>query len=190
LREPADPQALVPSLDAIVTIATDDAMPPEAGNDAIGLVRSVGMPQCLPALVGMIPHPHANPRFRYVAAQNALKCGATKAIKEVVRVLPEMAYEHRDMEGTISGEIANMSPRAEVLAALRELLGDKKWVVRWVAIEALAAMKSVEDAPRIAAMGKASDRLVGYWGEGSGKEDPTLGQRAKELSEKLGKGSK
>jgi hypothetical protein len=68
-------------------------------------------------------------------------------------------------------------------------LGDKSTVARWVAIEALAAMKSVEDAPKIAALSGSKDKLVGYWGERNpeNKPDPTLGQRAKELSEQLGK---
>ena len=43
----------------------------------------------------------------------------------------------------------------------------------------------------IAALGAAKDKLVGYWGDQSGKvpaerkTDPTLGQRAKELAAKL-----
>jgi hypothetical protein len=48
-------------------------------------------------------------------------------------------------------------------------------------------MKSVEDKPRLAALASNKDRLVGYWGDNAeGKTDPTLGQRAKELAEKLG----
>jgi len=53
----------------------------------------------------------------------------------------------------------------------------------------LSAMKSVEDAPKIAALSGSKDKLVGYWGERNpeNKPDPTLGQRAKELAEQLGK---
>jgi len=85
-----------------------------------------------------------------------------------------------------------MSPRDQVLGQLRDLLADKGKVARWVAIEALAAMKSVEDAPKIEALAGSKDKLVGYWGDQSQKEpkdrkdDPTLGQRAKELAAKLG----
>ena len=51
-------------------------------------------------------------------------------------------------------------------------------------------MKSTEDASKIAALSGNKDRLVGYWGERNpeGKQDPTLGQRAKELSDQLSKG--
>jgi hypothetical protein len=56
-----------------------------------------------------------------------------------------------------------------------------------VGIEALGAMKSTEDAPKIAALASRRERLVGYWGErGEGKSDPTLGQRAREISAALG----
>jgi hypothetical protein len=133
----------------------------------------------------MIAHPHANPRFKYVGANNALKCGGTKGISEVVRALPDGPYEKEELVGAVAGEIARMTPRADVQAALRELLGDKGKMSRWVAAEALAAMKSVEDAPRIAAI-KSGDRLLGFWGD-QGKPDPTLGQRAAELADQLGK---
>jgi hypothetical protein len=49
-------------------------------------------------------------------------------------------------------------------------------------------MKSVEDKPNIEKLAKVKDRLIGYWGrEGEGKTDPTLGDRAKELADQLGK---
>jgi hypothetical protein len=56
-------------------------------------------------------------------------------------------------------------------------------------MESLAAMKSTEDAPKIAALASNKEKLAGYWGEQSDehKEDPTLGQRAKELAEQLAK---
>jgi len=57
-----------------------------------------------------------------------------------------------------------------VLGQLRDLLADKGKVARWVAIEALAAMKSVEDAPKIEALAGSKDKLVGYWGDQSQKE--------------------
>jgi len=67
---------------------------------------------------------------------------------------------------------------------LRGLLTAKGRVARWVAVESLAAMKSVEDAPRIAGV-KGPEQLSGYWGQGSDKPDPTLAVRAKELATQL-----
>jgi hypothetical protein len=77
-----------------------------------------------------------------------------------------------------------MTPRDQVLAELRGLLNDNNRVARWVAVETLAAMKSVEDAPKIAAI-KGSEKLLGFWGDGAAKPDPTLAQRAKELAASL-----
>src|SRR5262249_52795387 len=100
------------------------------------------------------------------------------------------AYWRAELNGAISGEIAKMSPRTEVLAALRELLGAKSTISKWVAIEALTLMKSKEDAPKIAALSKNKEKLVGYWGEASeGKPDPTLGEQAKALASQLTKGT-
>jgi hypothetical protein len=183
----ADPQALVPNLPAIVDVAKDDAQDPRAANDAVALIRAVGAPHCLAPLLGMIGAPHRNSQFRYVVANNALKCGGTRAILDVVRALPDAgAYAKDQVTGEISGELARMTPRDQVLAAARTLLTDRSTVAKWIGMEALTAMKSTDDAERIAALTTSHDRLVGYWGERAvGKEDPTLGQRARELSAEL-----
>lgn len=188
----ASPEPLVSSLEQLVSIAKDDALPGQVINDAVALIRAVGAPACLQPLLGMVSTPHRESRFKYVAAYNALKCGGAKAVPEVVRALPDQGtYVKDELQGSISGEIAKLSPRDQVQAALRDLMGDKSTVARWVAIEALAAMKSTEDAPKIAALSGSKDKLVGYWGERNpeNKPDPTLGQRAKELSEQLAKGT-
>jgi hypothetical protein len=137
----------------------------------------------------MVAAPHRNPRFKYVAANNALKCGGPKAIVEVIEALPDQgAYAKDQVNGAISGEIAKMSPRDQVLAAARTLLGDRSTVARWIGMETLTAMKSTEDAAAIAKLSTSRERLVGYWGErAEGKEDPTLGQRAQELAAELGR---
>ena len=184
----ADADALVPNLNAIVELAKDDASDPQVANDAVALIRALGAPRCLAPLLGMISAPHRNARFKFVAANNALKCGGTRAIVDVVRALPDAgAYPKDHVTGAISGEIAKMSPRDQAQAAARALLGEGSTVARWVGIEALAAMKATEDAPRIAALASSRARLIGYWGEAEGKEDPTLGQRAKELAAEIGK---
>src|ERR1043165_4764538 len=187
-----EPGALVPNLDQLVSIAKDDAMDPAAANAAVALIRVVGPPQCLPPLVSMIAHPHPDPRFRYFGPDAALKCGGVKAIKQVAQTMPDQAYAKEKLAGTVVLDISTMNPREQVLAELRDLLTDKSRMARWVAIEALAAMKSKADAPRIAQV-KGTEKLLGFWGDQSGtdpaarKSDPTLGQRAKELSDALQK---
>ena len=179
VREPAP---LVPNLPALVKIAQDDTMPPEAGNAALALIQAVGPPQCLAPLLEMIPHPHADPNWRYVGPADALKCGGVKAIKDVVRAMPDLPYDQQSLGGSVVHAITKLAPRDQVLVELRDLLGDKSKIARWVAIEALAAMKSVEDAPKIASVKGGGDRLVGFSGGG---KDPSLGERAKQLAASL-----
>jgi len=188
LFEVADTQALSPNLPAIVDIAKDDAQDAQVANDAVSLIRAVGVPQCFAPLLGMIGAPHRNARFKFVAANNALKCGGTKAILDVVRALPDAgAYAKDQVTAAISGEIAKMTPRDQAQAAARTLLSERSTVAKWIGMEALAAMKATGDAPEVAALASSRERLIGYWGErAEGKEDPTLGQRAKELSALLG----
>jgi hypothetical protein len=177
-----EPAALVPNLDQLVSIAKDDRMPGAAANSAVALIRVVGPPQCLAPLVTMIAHPHPDPRFRYFGPDAALKCGGVKGIKDVVKAMPDQAYEKEKLLGTVVLDITRMTPRDQVQAELRDLLNDKSRMARWVAVESLAAMKSVEDAPKIAAVKGGGDKLIGFWGDGAAKPDPTLSQRAKELA--------
>jgi hypothetical protein len=186
--EVADREALVPNLPAIVDIARDDRVGAQAVNDAVALIRAVGAPRCLPPLLGMIGAAHRDPQFKFVVANHALRCGGTGAIGDVARALPDAgAYPRDQVERRISAEIARMTPRDQAQAAARALLAEPSTVARWVGMEALAVMKATDDAPRIAALAGSRERLVGYWGErAEGREDPTLGQRARELATQLG----
>jgi hypothetical protein len=190
LFDAVPPAGLVPNLDKLVSVAKDDAMPAAAANSAVALIRAVGPPHCLPPLLAMIPHPHADPRFRYLGPDHALKCGGVQAIKDVVRAMPDQAYEKESLAGSVVLAISKLQPREQVLEQLRVLLDDKSRIARWVAVETLAAMKSVEDARKIAAVKGGGDKLDGYWGDDRSKPEPSLGQRAKELAKGLGNASK
>src|SRR4051812_31381677 len=185
--EPADRAALAPNQPALVGIARDDRMSGRAANDAVALIQAVGPPRCLAPLMGMIGAPHPSPRFKFVVIQSALRCGGPAAVVDVVRALPAGGYAQDEIDGAISGEIARMTPRDQAQAAARALLGEPSTLARWVGIEALGAMKASDDAPRIEALASHREPLVGYWGQrGQGKPDPTLGQRAREISTQLG----
>jgi hypothetical protein len=182
------PEGLQPNLDQIVALAKDDTLPNQVINDALGLIGVVGPPHCQAPLIGMIKTPHRDARFKFVAANSALKCGGGKAVAEVVRALPDSgAYYHEDVKVLLVDQISRSAPREVTLGALRELTKDRSTVARWVAIEALVAMKSKEDVGRVSALAGDKSRLAGYWGERNpeGKADPTLGQRAKELATQL-----
>ncbi len=189
LFDVADPAPLAPEVDDFAALAKSEATPAAAATDALALIRAAGPPACVAPLVAMVSMPHSNRLFKYATAGKALACGGTKVIKQVVEALPDVAYDDEELIGGIASVIGAMSPRDQVLAAARDLLGDKSKVARWVAIETLAWMKSVEDAPRIAAV-KGSEKLSGFWGGDPAKTEPTLGQRAKELADKLQKGVK
>jgi hypothetical protein len=182
------PDALVPHVADLVAIARD----PNAGDAAsyaIKLIRTIGPPACIAPLVELVAYPHPNPNFKLTSADSALKCGGIPAIKDVVHALPDVPYARDQLFGAIAS-ITQMTPPAKVEAVLRELLAEPGRIPRWVAIEALAAMKSTADAPTIRAI-SSSEKLNGYWGDQSGvdpkdrKADPTLGQRAKELAASL-----
>jgi len=183
--EAADPAGLAPNLDELVAIARNDKMPPEVANRAIDLIRLVGPPRCVEALISMIRVPHPDPVYRYSIPNNALRCGGPPAIQQVVRAIPDMDYPRDNVQGSFADEIARMKPRDQVLTQVRGLLDDTSKMSQWIAIETLATMKSVEDAPRIQALSGARDKLTGYWGSDRAKPVPTLGARAQELATQL-----
>ena len=180
--------ALVANIEPLVALAKDNAVEAEVNDYAIDLIAHTGPKHCRAPLNSIIASPHYKDRFKYVVAAAALRCGGIKGIVEVVTALPSSgAYARDDVTGTISNEIQKMTPRAEALAALRELLGAKAAIPRWVAVETLLVMKSTEDAPKIAALDKVKDKLVGYWGDNpENKPDPSLGERAKQVAAELG----
>jgi hypothetical protein len=189
----ADPAALAPNIDAIVAIAKNETYSAQTTNDAVALIRAIGMPACLPALVGLVDHPHHDIRYRYVGANNAIRCGGAKAVVDVAHAFPDAGkYVAAELGGAVWSEIAKASPRDQVQAALRTLAKDPSWVSRWIAIEALAAMKSKEDIELIRGLSGDNTPLTGYWGDQEDvpakdrKKEPTLGARAKELAASLG----
>lgn len=195
LFELVPPTSLVENIAPITAIAKDEASTADAADDAVRLLRVIGAPACVAPLVSMVGYPHTNPKFKYVAADSALKCGGLPAVKDVVKALPDGPYEQAELLGGVVVDITVMTPRNQVLATLRELLDAPGRLPKWVAVEGLAAMKSTEDIARLNAV-NSSEKLLGYWGDQSGiaakdrKPEPTLGQRAKELAGRLGQQSK
>lgn len=188
----ADPAALVPNLDRLGAIARDDQYPARIANDAVELIRTAGMPGCLNPLVAMVSQPHRDPRFRWVGANNAIRCGGAKALPVVASTLSTGgSYEQAQLVGAVVTPLTSLGDREGILAAARGLLAERSWVARWIGIEALAALKSKADADAVAKLGSDRARLDGYWGDQSRldkkdqKPTPTLGQRATELAATL-----
>jgi len=188
----AEPAALGPSLDRLGAIARDDSQGARVANDAVELIRAAGMPGCLAPLTTMVSQPHRDPRFRWVGANNAIRCGGAQALPIVAAQLsPNGAYEQAQLVGSVVTPLTSLGDREAILAAARALLVDKSWVARWVGVEALVALGSKTDADRVAALGADKAKLNGFWGDQSGldkkaqKPVPTLGQRATELAATL-----
>ncbi len=155
------------------------------------MLGAAGMPECLPPLLALIELDR-DARFRWVAANNALRCGQLAAIDDVAAALPAgAAYEHEAMAGAVVGEIARMTPTEKVAEAARALLAHKSPVARWIGVDVLAKVGSAADADRLDALAGDKARLVGYWGDQSElpknerKPEPTVGKRAAEAAKAL-----
>jgi hypothetical protein len=190
----ADPSPLVPYVQQLVGYAKSDNEG-RVVNDAVALVKATGKPTCVEPLVAVTAYPHEQLLYRYIGASAALQCGGAAAIAPVVAALPESAsYSHQQLGGAVWMVIAKQEPRAEVLAALRELAKGEGKLGRWISVEAIAAMKSSEDLPLLKSMSSDRRKLTGYWGDQSDvpakdrKAEPTLGARASELAAELESG--
>jgi hypothetical protein len=188
----ADPVALKPHVARIAEIAKDDAQTPQIANDAVGLMRAAGMPECLEPLLGMIAHPHRNPRFLWVAVNNSLRCGGPAALARVAEGIPTGgSYHHKDLGGATWETIPTLGQREGFIEAARASLGSKSWVARWIAVETLGILAAKSDADAVAKLAGDKSRLTGFWGDQSQvpkaqrKPEPTLGQRATEIAATL-----
>jgi hypothetical protein len=185
-----DPMVLEPVLAELVEITKDEGRPARITNDAVALISAVGMPKCLPPLVEMVAHPHRDARYRWVAADSALRCGGVKGIVPVSEALaPDVEYDHRDLKGSVWGTIVKMSPKDQVALAARALLGSKNPIGRWIGVEVLTSLGDKADAPRIKALAGDKTKLAGYWSDEPDKKVPTLGQRAAEAAASLEAGA-
>ena len=67
-------------------------MPDGVPDEAIALIGAVGAPACVAPLVAMIGYPHSLARFKFAAANNALKCGGLPAVRDIFHALPDVPY--------------------------------------------------------------------------------------------------
>ena len=194
--EAVAPAALVPHVATLAGLAKDENQPPAVIQGAIDLVQKAGMPACLDPLVGMVSHPHANPRYRWIAAQRALDCGKLEALIPVVEAFPVNGeFARDDLDGTVWERAGQMGARKQVAERARTLLSSDSWVARVTAAELLARLADPATAAADAALirGLAGDRtpLRGWWGDqeevpvAKRKKVPTLGQVAAEAASRL-----
>ena len=193
---PADPRGLIPHIERFSAIMLDQGSSNEVVDIAINLVTAMGMPACLDPLVRMVSFPHSNKRFRWIGAKRALTCGGLAAATKVIGGLSAKG-EHRqlDMDDAIWTRLVAMEPKSDVAKLARTLLTSDSWVARVSGIEVLdklaIAATAKDDAALIAVLGSDKTPLKGWWGDQSEvprkqrKATPTLGQRAREVTEHL-----
>jgi HEAT repeat protein len=194
LQEPA---ALAPSLPRLVAIAKNDHLSSGPVNDAVQLIRAVGPPACLAPLLGMINHPHPDPRFRWVGVDSALRCDPVAALPAVALSLSPRGRYARDVLGGSTWQALAMATgrKDEIANAARQMLGNRSWVARWIAVETLGQLGAPADADVVAKLSKDSAKLEGYWGDDGlpakqRKPAMTLGTRAGEIAAALRAGTK
>ncbi len=191
-----EPGALAPHVATLSELARDENQPATIIQGAIDLVQKAGMPACLDPLVGMVTHPHANPRYRWIAAQRALDCGKLDALIPVVEAFPVNADTARDdLEGTVWERATQMGSRKQVGERARTLLSSDSWVARVTGAEVLARLADPASAAADAALVRnlAGDRtpLRGWWGDqedlpaAKRKKVPTLGEVAAGAASRL-----
>lgn len=191
------PAALASSVDRLVGIAKDDKLSAQPVNDSVQLIRAIGPPTCLAPLLGMINYPHPDPRFRWVGVDSALRCDPVAALPAVALSLPAQGSYAKDvLGGAVWSTLATIAVRKDEIAnAARQMLTNRSWVARWIAIETLGQLGGPADAALVGKLARDGARLNGYWGDdslppGQRKPTPTLGARAAEVAAALKAGTK
>jgi len=194
--EIAAPAGLAPHAARLAALAADDTQPRKVVSTVLDLIGITGMPACLDPLVHLISAPHANPRYRWIAAQRALDCGKVDALVPVVEAFPVKGeFSFDDLESTILERVKLYSPRKAVAERARTLLSSDSWIARATGAEILArlgdAASAAEDVQRLQALAGDKTVLAGWWGDqedvpaAKRKRPPTLGAVAREAAAKL-----
>jgi len=194
--DPAPASALVPYVDRLAKIILDESEPYDIVDIAVNLVAEVGMPKCLGPLVAMISQPHSNPRFRWIGAKRALKCGGLQAVDAVIAAFPASgAYRQIDLEDGLWGPISASEAKAAVADKARKLLTSDSWLGRLTGVELLGKLRirgsAAADAALVQKLGNDKTTLKGWWGDQSDvpkkkrKRPPTVGQRARKVAKEL-----
>jgi hypothetical protein len=187
--EAAPPAALAPHAAAFAELAKDETQAPTVVQGSMNLLRAAGMPACLEPLVGMISHPHSNPRYRWIAAQRALDCGKLEALVPVVQALPEKADTSlADLEGTVWERAASMGGRKQVAEKARTLLSSSSWVAKVSGAEILVRVgdpaTAAADAAAVRALAGDPTPARGWWGDEK-KAVPSVGKLLSDAAKRL-----
>jgi hypothetical protein len=187
--EAAPPEALAPHAATFAELAKDETQPPTVVQGAMNLLRAAGMPACLEPLVGMISHPHANPRYRWIATQRALDCGKLEALVPAVQALPEKAdTAMADLEGTVWERAVAMGGRKQVAEKARTLLSSSSWVAKVTGAEILVRVgdpaTAAADAAAVRALAGDPTPARGWWGDEK-KAVPTVGKLLSDAAKRL-----
>lgn len=191
---PAPGEALKELGDRLAAIAADTSRKPRARNDAMAVLSVTPAPACLAPILGLMTASAGDVRFEWMVVDAALRCGKIDAIEAVARALPARGkFEQEELMGALAKPAAALTPASEVVARATALLTAESRTARWAGVEILAAMgeKAASAADQVAALGGDKEVLAGYFGDqgelprSEQKREPTLGERATEVSSML-----
>lgn len=191
--EPADAKALKPHSTRLAEIIKNPDLPGAVRNDAILLVASMGMPECLPIFVELVSYPAQTESVRWIGVQQGIRCGELDAIVPVAEALPPgAAYRQEVLKKYFWEEVMKLSPRAAIAERAVTLLGSASPAAKVTGIELLGLLKlrgrAAQDAEKIEKLSGDQTLLKGWWGTGkgaAGKRAPTVGQRAAAVAKEL-----
>lgn len=195
--EPAPREGLHPHVDRLATLAQRSDVSGEFTNSAVRLIAAAGSPQCIQPLVTLIGIRRDEEAFRWMAAQQAVRCGGAEALGRVVQKLPPgERYRRGILEKYLWDEALSQDPEQRVAKTARALLSADSWVARGSGVELLGMVaideSAREDASRLRELSGDSTPLRGWddGPDGDKTRDPTLGERASEVAQALEKVAK
>lgn len=164
-------------------------VPGENINMSYELLAVTGMPDCLPPLVELARHPSMPLRLR--AVEFAMQCGGAAAILPLAEALPAGEYRQVDLQRYVAQKVP-AEARAQAAEHARVLVRPGGPLhTRFLGLELLGELGGIIDVPLLLELARERTRLKGYWGDQRSKPrkeqrvEPTLGARAKEISDAL-----
>lgn len=191
-----NPQGLEPVSGAPLTSLTDrlERLAAESGvrgaaDVAVALLASIG-PECRESFVRLVSHTHENPNYRWAVLQNGVRCGGAAAVTPLVEALPTReSYPRLKLDRYLWREIMALPEKKSVADQARALLKSKNWVARVTGVELLGKLRirgqAGADAELVSRLAGDGTRLRGWRPKTERKPDPTLGDVARAVAQKL-----
>jgi hypothetical protein len=194
--DPVDGKSLLAIKDRLEKMPYDRNISGTMRNDSVALLAAIGAPECIALFTKMVSYPTDDERFRWMGAQQGMRCAGVQGIEAITEALPTtVSYQRGMLSKYLWDEILKYKDAEQIGVAATHLLRSQSPVARVTGIELFGelgkAAATSENIELIKGLSGDAHRLKGWWGDqtktpkAERKAEPTIGERATDVAKSL-----